>query len=88
MLPEPLTSRVPGASSAVFGAEAWDPGTDTVYVAKLATAQCPCDLRPKACSWPREWALQPCQLNLACGCPLLLAPCPPRPVLHWGDVSS
>lgn len=46
------------ASSTVFGAGAQDPGIETVYGAKLAAAQYPCDLRPKAFSWSPKWASQ------------------------------
>ena len=69
---------VPDKGHAIFGVRAQDPGIETVYGAKLATAQYPGDLRPKACSWPQRRAsqLRPTSWALSAGpgTPLLPAP--------------
>lgn len=82
--------REPDASSStVFGAGAQDPGMGTVYDAKLAEAQEPCDLRPKALSSPRESLTAHVLAFVSaawCVPPPPPISRPPPPALPWGDI--
>lgn len=85
--------RVPEASSTIFGVGALDSRIETVYGAKLATAQYPRDLRPKARSGAPARASQ---LGLKSrpsadrpGASLLLPPpTSPRPALQGGGTTT